>query len=337
MKIEKLLMILCVFFTVASAAALIMYFSNRASTEKPLSVVSGADSEKESSSEKQSCSETVESKAALTSEKSKSFHEDSSSASTKEDESFVIQSDPAISATEEKINSVYESSVEINVTEKSDQTSDSSSHIDVSEETVPETLQRVLTNAGYSIDDIENRNCRQLITVSSSGSDAVVSLYQKNSVGIWENSGLDTDGFVGSMGVSNNSREGSYETPFGLYRVGDAFYIDTMPETHLNTFRVTEDTYWVDDPESVFYNKKVEGTDNKDWNSAEHMIDYYSSYRYGFVIEFNTENTVPGKGSAIFFHISSGPTAGCVGVSEYMVQEYLRTLNVEMNPYILIL
>ena len=193
-----------------------------------------------------------------------------------------------------------------------------------------------LSSAGFSTEDLEQLNCQQIITVTSNGNTAEIRFYYLNENGMWENDpALTTDGYVGSQGVSKESYEGSYETPFGLYGIGDAFYIDTVPETSLNTFQITQDTYWVDDPDSVFYNQRVEGTEYMDLNSAEHMIDYYNSYRFGFVIEYNTENTIPGKGSAFFFHISWQPTAGCVGTSETMVLKYLKRLNKDCNPQIL--
>ena len=122
-----------------------------------------------------------------------------------------------------------------------------------------------------------------------------------------------------------------------MYQVGDGFYIDNVPQTGLNLFQVTENTYWVDDSESIYYNQRVEGMENKDWNSAEHMIDYYPAYKYGFVIEFNTTNIIPEKGSAIFFHCSEKPTAGCVGISESMLLAYLQILSAEKLPFILIM
>ena len=74
----------------------------------------------------------------------------------------------------------------------------------------------------------------------------------------------------------------------------------------------------------------------KSWNSAEHMIDYYNSYKYGFVINFNMNPVEKGRGSAIFFHIGSGVTLGCVSTSQEKVLEYLKMLDPEKNPYILI-
>ena len=78
----------------------------------------------------------------------------------------------------------------------------------------------------------------------------------------------------------------------------------------------------------------MEGTAEKDWNSAEHMIDY-DVYRYGFVIDYNTAAAY-NAGSAIFFHISSNPTAGCIGTDESFVLGYLAKLDASANPFILI-
>ena len=200
-----------------------------------------------------------------------------------------------------------------------------------------ERLTSRLNSAGYTMDDLQRRDCRQIITVNAYGSDAVLSFFQCDEAGNWEEiPELQTDGFVGRLGVSRSSYEGSRMTPFGLFGVGDGFYQDDVPETGLNLFRVTEDTYWVDDPSSAYYNQRVEGTANKDWNSAEHMIEYPRAYHYGFVIEFNTSPVVPGKGSAIFFHVNNKPTAGCVAVSEDMVLRYLSRLDSSSHPCILI-
>lgn len=97
-------------------------------------------------------------------------------------------------------------------------------------------LETVLNKAGYSLDYINQIGCGQLITVESYGSNADISFYQKNQENIWVNADLDTKGFVGSAGVSSTSCEGSNEIPYGLYRVGDGFYIDNMPQTGLNLF-----------------------------------------------------------------------------------------------------
>ncbi len=202
-----------------------------------------------------------------------------------------------------------------------------------SAKSVPDALSNALLTAGYSVNDI---SAKQLIVVESSGNNASVSMYE-NQGGEWLDTGLTCYGFVGINGVDNKSTEGDYKTPFGLFPVGDMFYIDSKPQSGLTSFQVTGDTYWVDDPNSKYYNQRVEGTDDMDWNSAEHMISYYDSYKYGFVIDYNSNPIIPGKGSAIFFHVGASPTAGCVAVSEDNVLAYLSRLDSAMNPYILII
>ena len=197
-----------------------------------------------------------------------------------------------------------------------------------------ESLYKALTIAGLSRESLVERNVRQILVVVSNGDQAEVSMYEFDGSN-WQNLGLTYQGFVGKYGVSSDAHEGAYMTPFGLYPVGEAFYFNEKPITGLDSFVVTPDTYWVDDPASQFYNQRREGVTDKDWNSAEHMIDYPYHYEYGFVIKYNMDPIVPGKGSAIFFHINDKCTAGCVAVSREECLAYLRALDKEKNPYIL--
>ena len=199
----------------------------------------------------------------------------------------------------------------------------------------PSDLKELLSRCEKTTADLEKAECRQLITVDASGSTAQIDFYSLVD-NVWEkNDALSCDGYVGANGVTDDMHEGSYASPRGLYSVRDAFYINEPPVTGLSLFQITEDTYWVDDPDSVYYNQHIEGTENKDWNSAEHMIDATIAYEYGFVIDYNTE-AVYNAGSAIFFHVSYNPTAGCVGTDREMVLKYLAKLDAKMQPYILI-
>ena len=200
--------------------------------------------------------------------------------------------------------------------------------------TQPEELANLLAKNNTSFEQLEEYGCTQLVTVLSKGITAKIRFYSCAD-GLWtEVPQMSCDGMVGRSGVYAQKREGDGCTPSGLYRIGSGFYIDQIPQTGLDLFRITQDTYWVDDPASSFYNKRVEGTENKDWNSAEHMISY-DVYRYGFVVDYNVA-CEPYAGSAIFFHISRSPTAGCIGTREDMVLSYLAKLDKNQNPYILI-
>ncbi len=253
-----------------------------------------------------------------------SLSSENASTEPKPTEAAATEATPTEPKSTEAAESIAESSEESSAQEQSGSDSQTSA---------PEAMIQALAIAGYGVNDL---SAGQLIVVNSSGSNAVVSMYEKQSDGKWLDCNLTSFGFVGSNGVDTKSVEGDRKTPFGLFPIGDMFYIDSPPSTGLGSFPVTEDTYWVDDPSSAYYNMRVEGTANMDWNSAEHMIDYYSSYKYGFVIDYNTNPIVPGKGSAIFFHVGYAPTAGCVAVSEGDVLSYLAALDGSRSPYILI-
>lgn len=199
----------------------------------------------------------------------------------------------------------------------------------------PEELTALLAESGRDYTSLESVGCNQLIIVDSEANKASIYMYEKDDTGLWVNSGLDTQGFVGANGVSSESYEGSGMTPAGFFSVGEAFYIEDEPQTGLSSFHVTENTYWVDDPDSPYYNQKVELEGDPKWDSAEHMISYYDAYIYGFVINFNMDPVVPGKGSAIFFHVGYNSTAGCIAVSQDMMLQYLAKLDASKNPYII--
>lgn len=184
----------------------------------------------------------------------------------------------------------------------------------------------------------ENLNFEQLVVVDSSSTSAEVICFEKKNGGWSEVSGLESiNGFVGSQGVSDNASESASYTPKGLFSVGTGFGIMDDPGTGLDYFKVTQNSYWVDDSDSKYYNQHVEGTSDKDWDSAEHLISCSPSYNYCFFIEYNTNPVVPGKGSAFFMHVGSSPTAGCVAVPQQDMINILRWLDKGNKPHILIM
>ena len=201
----------------------------------------------------------------------------------------------------------------------------------------PKILQDLLSEGGINLDEITDNGTKQLIVVKSNGNSADIKFFERTGK-LWkEDTSLSFTGYVGSEGTINPDEmsEEHEATPQGLYSIGEAFYQNNVPATGLSAFQITSGTYWVDDPESQFYNQRVKGTNEKDWNSAEDMANI-PNYRYGFVINYNTE-CIPNKGSAIFFHVGSEPTQGCVSTSEDNVLAYLSKLEDSKNPYILII
>ena len=198
----------------------------------------------------------------------------------------------------------------------------------------PVQLTELISLENITYDMLAEKQCSQLITVEADGNKANIRIFTCED-GLWQaQPDLNCSGFLGRNGSSANKQEGDGCTPIGLYGIGSGFYTKNAPETGLDLFQVTKDTYWIDDPNSQFYNQRVEGTENKDWKKAEHMIDY-PEYLYGFVVNYNMP-VVKGAGSAIFFHINDNPTAGCIATTEQMVLSYLALLDKEQHPHILI-
>lgn len=208
--------------------------------------------------------------------------------------------------------------------------------LEVSDAEQPQVLTDILKESLVGYDALAKVGCRQLITVKANQNEADIAMYTCNDQGKWTDAGLTTTGYVGQNGVSRESYEGSRMTPAGAFPIGEAFYIEEKPETGLSMFQITENTYWVEDSESELYNQRVELSGEKTWQSAEHMIEYTSAYKYGFVVNFNMNPVEPGRGSAIFFHVGNQPTLGCIAAPEEMVLAYLAKLDETLHPYIVI-
>ena len=198
----------------------------------------------------------------------------------------------------------------------------------------PDEIRSLLEKNKDYLNSLIKNECQQLIVVNTEGKNAVVSYYSFADKAWVKNNALTTSAFIGINGSSSDKKEGDGCTPLGLYKINSAFYINEKPQTKLDAFQITEDSYWVDDVNSAYYNQYVTDVDKKDWNSAEHMIDY-NGYKYGFVVDYNP-SCVPDMGSAIFFHIGYNPTAGCIATNEEMILKYLSALDKDKNPFVLI-
>ena len=202
-----------------------------------------------------------------------------------------------------------------------------------SQPTAPEEMTALLAEAGYELSDIGGS---QLIIVKSTGNEAEICAYDLNEDLVWSKLAPTASGFVGRNGVSRDKREGDKKSPAGLFPLPSAFGNQPDPGCKLPYRQSTKNSYWVDDPNSRFYNQWVEDDGNRDWKSAEHISAVGRAYNYAAVIGYNLDPIVPGAGSAIFLHIGSSPTAGCVALPEDRLMEILLWLDPEKSPEILI-
>ena len=188
------------------------------------------------------------------------------------------------------------------------------------------------------IDKIQGKgNARQAIVVTTNGLgivSATITTFEKVN-GVWRQVNSFA-GNVGRNGFTYNKIEGDGHSPIGIFTLGTTFGRYSNPGTKMNYRQSTSNDFWVDDVNSSLYNSWQKGPVSGRWSSAENM--YIPQYNYGFVINHNTANRIPGKGSAIFFHVWSGPghgTAGCTAASQDNVIGILKWLKPSENPVII--
>ncbi len=205
----------------------------------------------------------------------------------------------------------------------------------------PDELVELAEAYEYTFEDDLNGNKLILVEAdnSSNTSKAKIYCYDKTADGYWWNclgdgNALTEDAYIGENGSGYDITADSKKTPSGIWTLGEGFYIGEKPDTTYPMFEITENTYWITDEKSKFFNKKVEGTDQKDWSKADHMISSEQSYKYGIVVNYNTDDPVKGKGSAVFIHCGDKPTEGCIAVPEDIMQTILELFDKDSKPMV---
>lgn len=143
---------------------------------------------------------------------------------------------------------------------------------------------------------------------------------------------IETEAFIGENGVTTDKVEGDGKTLLGEFELGNIYGMNSKKEIkekiHKEYTQINNNMYWVDDSNSKYYNQIVDITkENKDWNSAEHLIEYPTQYEYFVEIKINPEN-IPGKGSAVFLHCSKGnKTKGCIAVKKDIMEKIIKNID----------
>ena len=116
---------------------------------------------------------------------------------------------------------------------------------------------------------------------------------------------------IGENGTTTFEKaiEADRKTPLGLYDLGLAFGTHDM-DIKYPYVKIDDNSYWVDDYKSKHYNyfveidgnvdtfgyNYVENLKDKDFSSAEHLIDYKMQYEYAVFIEFNVNGQIDENG-----------------------------------------
>ena len=135
---------------------------------------------------------------------------------------------------------------------------------------------------------------------------------------------------VGKNGLTKNKIEGDKKTPKGKFKIGDLFFRKDRikkPNTKLKCVEIKKNMGWCDDVSSKQnYNKLIQI--NKD---LHHEKLYRKDRKYDLLIpiKYNFPNSVVGKGSCIFIHLTSNYelTAGCIALKKKDFLIMLKIIN----------
>ena len=121
--------------------------------------------------------------------------------------------------------------------------------------------------------------------------------------------------------------EGDNVTPEGCFEILDVFHRPDRRRDVAASRSVAIDARWSDDPSDPSYNRLRP----HDWRfSSEQMRRADGLYDIVATLDFNTNPTAPGRGSAIFLHVwraARFPMAGCVAFRQADLEWILSRWN----------
>jgi L,D-peptidoglycan transpeptidase YkuD (ErfK/YbiS/YcfS/YnhG family) len=146
---------------------------------------------------------------------------------------------------------------------------------------------------------------------------------------------------VGGKGLSTQHHEGDDTTPIGLFDIQSTMYgVDPNPGVRYRYHQLVCGDWWDEQSTSALYNHFVHvgcSTSPPFGGDSEPLWEVTPQYDYFAVIEYNRNPIVPGRGSAIFLHVSIGaPTTGCVALPRADLLRVLRFLQPSGHPMIYI-
>tara|TARA_Y200000002_G_scaffold353968_1_gene333863 strand:+ start:788 stop:1279 length:492 start_codon:yes stop_codon:yes gene_type:complete len=122
---------------------------------------------------------------------------------------------------------------------------------------------------------------------------------------------------IGKKGLSKGKREGDLKTPKGNFDIDCLYYRSDRikkPKTKLKTKVIKKNMGWCNDINNKKYNRIIKVS-----KKIKHEKMYRIDHKYDLVIpiKYNFKKPIPGRGSAIFLHLTKNYnfTAGCVALS----------------------
>ena len=135
---------------------------------------------------------------------------------------------------------------------------------------------------------------------------------------------------TGKKGLTKKKIEGDWKTPIGTFNLGNLYFRNdrnSIINTKIKCIPIKKDMGWCDDIKNKKnYNKLIKIKKN-----LKHEKLYRKDSKYDLLIpiEYNTKKVVPGKGSAIFIHLTKNynKTLGCIALKKKDFLILLRLIN----------
>ena len=134
---------------------------------------------------------------------------------------------------------------------------------------------------------------------------------------------------IGKRGVKSKKKEGDLTTPRGVFKLGPVYYRNDRvpkPVTKLKCYKIKKNMGWCNDVNSKYYNRKIIIK-----KKIKHEKMFRKDYKYDYVIliNYNYQNPISNKGSAIFLHLTKNykPTAGCIALKKKDLLILLKIIN----------
>jgi L,D-peptidoglycan transpeptidase YkuD (ErfK/YbiS/YcfS/YnhG family) len=135
---------------------------------------------------------------------------------------------------------------------------------------------------------------------------------------------------LGEAGIQKKIKEGDNITPKGTYKILSVYYREDRVKKikcSIEKIKITKDIGWCDDSKSKHYNKQI-----KLPSKLSHETLYRKDNIYDIicVLNYNTDPTLKGKGSAIFLHVAKKKyqkTKGCVALRKKHLIKLLTLIN----------
>ena len=135
---------------------------------------------------------------------------------------------------------------------------------------------------------------------------------------------------IGKLGFTKNKKEGDKKTPRGIFNIGNLYYRKDKHlklKTKLKCISIKKNMGWCNDPKNKnYYNKLIKIKKN-----IKHETLYRKDSKYDLIIpiKYNMKNIKPGKGSAIFIHLTKDykKTLGCIALKENDFLILLKLIN----------